>query len=213
MEFTDTKSADEPEGEQMIALLHGTIYEVNENAAIIECAGVGYEALMPVTDLQGLPEAGEEVTVFTYLNVNENTGVTLFGFLTKESLAMFKLLITVSGVGPKVALAILSTLPPAELTRAVCTDDAKRIAKSPGVGGKLASKIILELKDKVFLAEAEAIAAAQTKEKEDIPEIGEAVAGLTALGYTKKDAERAAKKAAEPGMSAEQILDAAFRYL
>lgn len=198
----------------MIAFLHGELYGVTDNSAIVECAGVGYEALMPTSDLANLPEAGETVTVFTYLNVNENTGVNLFGFLTQDTLQMFKQLITVSGVGPKVALAILSTLPPAELARAIFTDDAKAIAKAPGVGGKLASKIILELKDKVVVAEtAKLTPEPAAVPKEDSPELAEAIAGLTTLGYTRKDAERAARKAAEPGMNAEQILNGAFRYL
>ena len=198
----------------MIAFLHGELYGVTETSAIVECAGVGYEALMPASDLSLLPEAGEQVTIFTYLNVNENTGVTLFGFLTQESLAMFKLLITVSGVGPKVAIGILSTLPPTELARAIFADDAKAIAKAPGVGGKLASKVILELKDKVLVAESAKLPTEpKTVEKEDTPELAEAIAGLTTLGYNRKDAERAARKAAEPGMNAEQILNGAFRYL
>ncbi|MBO4280222.1 MAG: Holliday junction branch migration protein RuvA, partial [Lachnospiraceae bacterium] len=138
----------------MIAFLHGELYGVTETSAIVECAGVGYEAVMPASDLENLPDAGEQVRIFTYLNVNENTGVNLFGFLTQESLAMFKLLITVSGVGPKVAVGILSVLPPTELARAIFADDAKAISKAPGVGGKLASKIILELKDKVLVAES-----------------------------------------------------------
>ena len=198
----------------MIAFLHGELYGVTDNSAIVECAGVGYEAMMPQSDLTKLPAAGEQVMIYTYLNVNENTGVNLFGFLQAEDLRLFKMLITVSGVGPKMALAILSVLPQAELCRAIFADDAKAIAKAPGVGPKLASKVILELKDKIRPEEIVLGAATEEPEqKVDSAELDEAVAGLTMLGYTRKDAEKAARKAAKEGMSAEQILNGAFRYL
>ena len=198
----------------MIAFLHGELYGTTENSAIVECAGVGYEAIMPQTDLEKLSVPGETVTIFTFLNVNENTGVNLFGFLSKEDLRLFKMLITVSGVGPKVAIAILSIMSPTELCRAIFTDNAKAIAKTPGVGPKLAGKVILELKDKIHPEEI--VLGAETEEatkQVDSAEADEAIAGLTALGYSRKDAEKAVKKAAKEGMSAEEILDAAFRFL
>ncbi len=198
----------------MIAFLHGELYGTTENSAIVECAGVGYEAVMPQTDLEKLNAPGEQVMIHTYLNVNENTGVNLFGFLQKEDLRLFKMLITVSGVGPKVAIAILSMMSSAELCRAIFTDNAKAIAKTPGVGPKLASKVILELKDKIKPEEIVLGAESEEPEKKiDSAETEEAIAGLTALGYARKDAEKAVKKAAKEGMSAEDILDAAFRYL
>lgn len=198
----------------MIAFLHGELADVTENSAIIECAGVGYEALMTQPDLLSLSMIGETVTIYTYLNVNENTGVNLFGFLTKDDLSMFRMLITVSGVGPKVALAILSTLPSADLCVAIVSDNPKAIAKAPGVGSKLASKIILELKDKIK-TETMIVSGSsnQTEKVVNTDEIDEAVSGLVALGYTKKEAETAAKKAYKEGMTVEQILDGAFRYL
>lgn len=198
----------------MIAFLHGELADVTENSAIIECAGVGYEALMTQPDLLSLSMIGETVTIYTYLNVNENTGVNLFGFLTKDDLSMFRMLITVSGVGPKVALAILSTLPSADLCVAIVSDNPKAIAKAPGVGSKLASKIILELKDKIKTETVIASGSSnQTEKVVNTDEIDEAVSGLVALGYTKKEAETAAKKAYKEGMTVEQILDGAFRYL
>ncbi len=198
----------------MIAFLHGELADVTENSAIIECAGVGYEALMTQPDLLSLSMIGETVTIYTYLNVNENTGVNLFGFLTKDDLSMFRMLITVSGVGPKVGLAILSTLPSADLCVAIVSDNPKAIAKAPGVGSKLASKIILELKDKIKTETVIASGSSnQTEKVVNTDEIDEAVSGLVALGYTKKEAETAAKKAYKEGMTVEQILDGAFRYL
>lgn len=197
----------------MIAFLHGELYQVTDNSAIVECAGVGYEAMMPQSDLEALPETGATVRLFTYLNVSENTGVSLFGFLEEETLRMFRLLITVSGVGPKVALGILSALPTQELAYAICTDNVKAIVKAPGVGAKLAGKIILELRDKVKPEEliGESVKPATGKADETAAE--EAISGLTALGYTRKDAEKAVRRVAGEGMSAEQILDAAFRFL
>lgn len=198
----------------MIAFLHGELVATTENSAIVECAGVGYEAVMPQSDLEKLSVPGEQVMIYTYLNVNENTGVNLFGFLQKEDLRLFKMLITVSGVGPKVAVAILSMMSATELCRAIFTDNAKAIAKTPGVGPKLASKIILELKDKIKPEELVLGTEPEEPEKKvDSAEAEEAVAGLTALGYSRKDAEKAVRKAAKEGMSAEEILDAAFRFL
>ena len=197
----------------MIAFLRGELYGTTDNSAIVECNGVGYEVTMSGNDLENLPDPGENVLIHTYLNVNENTGVNLFGFLEREDLAMFKQLITVSGVGPKVAVAILGTLPSKELGYAIVTDNAKAISKAPGVGSKLASKIILELKDKVFPTEIAPAEVPEKTESADSAEIAGAVDGLVALGYSKKHGEKAAKKAAKPDMTAEQILNAAFFYL
>lgn len=197
----------------MIAFLRGELYGTTDNSAIVECNGVGYEVTMSGNDLENLPDPGENVLIHTYLNVNENTGVNLFGFLEREDLKMFKQLITVSGVGPKVAVGILGTLPSKELSYAIVTDNAKAISKAPGVGSKLASKIILELKDKVFPTEIVSEELPGKTESADSADMAEAVDGLVALGYSKKDAEKAVKKAAKPDMTAEQILNAAFAYL
>lgn len=198
----------------MIAFLHGEIAGITDNSVYVSCAGVGYEALMSATDLAELPQVGETVTIYTYLNVNENTGVSLFGFINADDLRMFKLLITVSGIGPKGALAVLSVLPSRQLTRAIFVGDEKAITKAPGIGAKAAAKIILELKDKIQPEELTEEPSAKPGNS-GVPDavLNEAIVGLTTLGYTRKDAEKAVAKAAKEGMNAEDILNGAFRYL
>lgn len=129
----------------MIAFLNGKLASRSSNLAYIDVGGVGYAAFMSTTALAKLPEVGSQVSILTYLHVAES-GIALYGFLTEEEKLMFEKLIGVSGVGPKVALAALSTFSPAELARAVAVQDVACIQKIPGVGKKGASRIILELK-------------------------------------------------------------------
>lgn len=136
----------------MIAFLKGTIEDITENSLVLDVNGIGYEVLVPGQLLDMLKGIGQELKVYTYMQVREDA-VVLFGFLTRDDLAMFKMLIGVNGVGPKAGLGILSALGTEELRFAVLADDAKRIAKAPGIGAKTAQKIILELKDKLDLAE------------------------------------------------------------
>ena len=128
----------------MIGLLNGRVESVDADAALIDVGGVGYEVRMPAAELSAL-HAGQETRVFTSLNVSQDA-VTLYGFLTQASKRMFLQLQKVSGIGPKVALSLLSTLPPDRLARAVADGDATALAKAPGLGKKGAQKIILELK-------------------------------------------------------------------
>ena len=126
----------------MIGLLNGRVESVDADAALIDVGGVGYEVRMPAAELSAL-HAGQETRVFTSLNVSQDA-VTLYGFLTQASKRMFLQLQKVSGIGPKVALSLLSTLPPDRLARAVADGDATALAKAPGLGKKGAQKIILE---------------------------------------------------------------------
>lgn len=171
----------------MIGLLNGHVESVDADAALISVGGVGYEVRMPAADLSAL-HTGQETRVFTSLNVSQDA-VTLYGFLTQASKRMFLQLQKVSGIGPKVALSLLSTLPPDRLARAVADGDAAALAKAPGLGKKGAQKIILELKGSIDLSQIEgssAPAAAQV----DTGSM-QVVEGLMSLGWRQQDAEHA----------------------
>ncbi|WP_429150042.1 Holliday junction branch migration protein RuvA [Anaerotaenia torta] len=175
----------------MIGYLKGELAEVKENYAVIEVGGIGYEVYLPSSAITELPSRGSAVKLYTYLHVREDA-VSLFGFLTKDDLEMFKLLITVNGIGPKGALGILSGISADEIRFAVLAEDAKTIAKAPGIGNKTAGKLILELKDKFKLETAfEQRLINQEENREGSGIFGmreEAVQALTVLGYSAADA-------------------------
>lgn len=175
----------------MYAYIKGILTEITEDAIIIENQGIGYEIAVPGQVLDYLPSVGEEVKIYTYHYVREDA-ILLYGFLTKEDVRIFKMLIGVSGIGPKGALAILSVLSTDDLRFAILGDDAKAIAKAPGVGAKTAQRVIIELKDKLSLEDAfEQKLANQAQKAELNPAIGvknEAILALTSLGYSQSEA-------------------------
>ena len=171
----------------MIGLLNGHVESVDADAALISVGGVGYEVRMPAADLSAL-HAGQETRVFTSLNVSQDA-VTLYGFLTQASKRMFLQLQKVSGIGPKVALSLLSTLPPDRLARAVADGDAAALAKAPGLGRKGAQKIILEIKGSIDLSQIEG-SAAPAAAQVDTGSM-QVVEGLMSLGWRQQDAEHA----------------------
>lgn len=182
----------------MIAYIKGRIAAVLEDRVILEAGSMGYNIFMPMAGVDGVLHTGDEVKLHTYLNVREDA-MQLFGFLTKDDLNTFKLLLGVNGIGPKAALGILSGLSADELRFAVLADDVKTISKAPGIGKKTAQKLILELKDKMNLQEAFELKTAHVQEAQgdttgltDVKK--EAVEALTALGYSGADALRAVKK-------------------
>lgn len=170
----------------MIGLLNGHVESVDADAALISVGGVGYEVRMPAADLSAL-HAGQETRVFTSLNVSQDA-VTLYGFLTQASKRMFLQLQKVSGIGPKVALSLLSTLPPDRLARAVADGDAAALAKAPGLGKKGAQKIILELKGSIDLSQIEGSSAPAAQVDTGSMQV---VEGLMSLGWRQQDAEHA----------------------
>ena len=198
----------------MISFLKGYIEEKSEKSIFLDVNGVGYEIYMPTGSASMLPAVGEEVKIHTYLQISEN-GIGLYGFLTKDELDVFKLLITVNGIGPKGAVGILSALTANELL----SDDDKAIAKAPGIGAKTAKKLILELKDKFHLEDAleefaEPVMAAKRSDSEVSDAHMEAVQALVALGYSNSDALKAVKLA-DTGEDAntEALLKAALKQL
>ena len=202
----------------MISYIRGTLAEKNEDSAVVEAHGVGYKIFVPVPVLSELPPLGESVKIYTYFSVRED-GMSLFGFLSRQDLAMFKQLIGVNGIGPKSALGILSALRPDVLRMAVASGDAKTISRAPGVGPKTAQRIILDLKDKI---RPEDVLAGGLEESLAVPEeisgVGqagkEAVEALTALGYSAAEAAGAVKKVKiTEEMTAEDVLKGALRHL
>lgn len=183
----------------MISYIKGELADVTEQSIVLECAGIGYEIAVPVSTLSELPSVGNEVKIHTYLYVREDA-VNLYGFLTKEDLYVFKLLIGVNGIGPKGALGILSAITPDELRFAILADDVKTIAKAPGIGSKTAQKLIIELKDKLKLSDVfEQSLAAKAKGALTVETVGqdirsEAVQALASLGYSLSEATKAVGK-------------------
>lgn len=175
----------------MYAYIKGILAEITEDAIIVENQGIGYEIAVPGQVFDYLPSVGEEVKIYTYHYVREDA-ILLYGFLTKEDVRIFKMLIGVSGIGPKGALSILSVLSTDDLRFAILGDDAKAIAKAPGVGAKTAQRVIIELKDKLSLEDAfEQKLANQAQKAEPNPAVGvknEAILALTSLGYSQSEA-------------------------
>lgn len=177
----------------MIGMLHGQVDSIDVASAIIEVGGVGYEARMPSADLTSM-HAGQTVKVYTSLNVSQDA-ITLYGFSSLASKRMFLQLQKVSGIGPKVALSLLSTLPPERLARAVADGDAAALAKAPGLGKKGAQKIILELKGSIDLSQIEG-ASPETRSTEDTGS-ERVVEGLMSLGWRQQDAVHAVQAVCE----------------
>ena len=208
--------------EQMISYIKGALGAVEDDVIVVETGGIGLAVHVPLSLLEELPALGEEVTVYTYFQVREDA-MTLYGFLHRQDREMFKQLIGVNGIGPKGALGILSVMRPDDLRIAIVSGDAKAISKAPGIGAKTAQRLILDLKDKVDLEEV--MMSSFGGGKENSSDAGasaagmaasakEAVAALTALGYTGMEASKAVKKVEiTENMSVEDILKASLKHL
>ncbi len=173
----------------MIAYISGTLVATSENAAIVEAGGIGYEIIMSNRALSRLPQRGSQARILTWLQVRDD-GFSLFGFLTQEEKELFLRLVGVSGIGPKVALAALTTFEPDELTRLIVEEDVKGVSRIPGVGKKSASRIVLELKGSLEVGSASQ-GGAQT------PNGAVALASetLMAMGFSPTEAEVALRDA------------------
>ena len=200
----------------MISYIRGELISIEEEKVIVEVNGVGFGIFMPAQSMNLLPSIGEEVKLHTYMNVREDA-MQLFGFLTKDDLKVFKLVIGVSGIGPKGGLSILSHLSPDELRFAVMSHDVKAISGAPGIGKKTAEKLIIELKDKLNMDDVlERIS--DTSDNAVVHASNqiqtEAVQALVALGYGNTEALRAVKKVeAQEDATVEEILKQALKYI
>ena len=200
----------------MFYYVNGELVHLEPTMAAIDCGGVAYKLTISLSTSDLLSDKkGEQVRLFTHLQVREDN-IELFGFASGEELQSFKYLISVSGVGPKAAMSVLSTLTPSRFIYAVCTEDVKGIAKAPGLGSKTASRIILELKDKFakeFLGESDAklSAAMQTDAPRKDGKLGEATEALMALGYDRSSILHALRGIDTEKLSLEQIITAALK--
>lgn len=198
----------------MYAYIKGKIEHISDDSFIIENNGIGY-FIMSSANVIGKLSVHEQTTVYTYLHVRED-GVALFGFLTQDEITVFKMLISVSGIGPKGALAIMSVLTVDELRIAVLSEDYKAIAKANGVGAKTAQRVVIELKDKFKLDDV----LSGIADENELPDTGsndiitETAMALTSLGYSNVEALRAIKKVKDADkMSLEDLLKSALKHI
>lgn len=201
----------------MIAYIKGELTEVFEDTVVVETNGIGYNIRVPGSVLDRLPSVGSSVRIYTYLYVKEDA-MNLFGFLNRDDLSVFKLLLNVSGIGPKGALAILSTIGPDDLRFAVLSEDVKTISSAPGIGAKTAKRLIIELKDKLKLAEVFETALANKEKASSENDVllarNEAVEALVALGYASAQAMKAVQQVENAEeKDSEQILKEALKKL
>lgn len=177
----------------MYSYIKGELVEISDDVIVVEAGQIGYNIHIPASMIDNFTGTGQEVKIYTYLYVKEDA-LQLYGFLTRDDMNVFKLLLGVSGIGPKGALAVLSVMTPDDLRFAVLGEDAKAIAKAPGIGNKTAQRVILELKDKLSLEEAferktEHVAQTDTASASVVK--NEAIQALTALGYSSAEALKA----------------------
>ena len=203
----------------MIASVKGKLEGVTNDSVVIDVNGIGVEAIVPVTVINRLPKTDENIRLYTYLHIREDA-MQLYGFLEKEDLDFFKLLITVNGIGPKAAIAILSSMPADILTFAILSEDIKTIEKAQGIGAKTAKKLVLELKDKVGIikqtkaanSEAYNDSFVQTGINNEIKE--ETIQVLAALGYSQTETMKAISTVeVTEDMTSEELVKLALKNL
>lgn len=190
----------------MFAYIKGILDEISTNFVVIDVGGLGYKIYVTEPVIQNIGNVGDVVKLHTYYHVMQDNSVCLYGFLTKEELRMFELLISVSGIGAKSAIVTLSNMDPSSFALAVITDNVAVLNKIPGVGKKTAQRIILELKDKIKTEEAVAKAPENSPVAIDNENCQDAVQALQILGYNKKDIEKAFEKIANKDVSVEELI-------
>lgn len=204
----------------MIAYIKGELKYKGEEGIVVDNHGIGYNVMMPGTSIERLPASGKEVTVYTYTHVREDA-FSLFGFLSMEDVRLFKLLITVNGVGPKGALGMMSALTSGEIYVAIMAADAKTISRAPGIGAKTASRVILDLKDKIdWMEAAQNLLDGGEPGNTPVNAAGDSPAGteareaLMALGYSQSEAFRAVSAVdITSDMTVEEVLKQSLKHL
>lgn len=196
----------------MFAYIKGTLEEKSKDFVVVETAGIGYKIFMSAKSIDKLNNK-EQVKIYTYYYVREDN-ISIYGFVTNEELKMFELLLSVSGIGAKSAITMLSNITPSEFALAVITNDTTKLTKIQGIGKKTAARMILELKDKLKTEEAieiqdnvEAITISSNENSE------EAIAALQILGYTKKQIIEALQKVEKKQLTVEEIIKACLKIL
>ena len=195
----------------MIAHIKGRVDFISDGYFIIESYGVGYGIYVSASTLSPL-NINDEIKIYTHTLVRED-GVTLYGFLSKDEIDTFGLLLTVTGVGPKAALGLLNIMRPKEVTIAILAEDYDAFVKVPGIGKKTAQMIVLKLKDKIKAEDADTVLAAQVSLSDDAGAKKDSIDALTALGYGRSESLRAVLEVALPDMKTEQIIKLALKKL
>ncbi|MEE0183675.1 MAG: Holliday junction branch migration protein RuvA [Lachnospira sp.] len=202
----------------MLSYIIGEVAEISADTVVVENNGIGFNIKTSAMTIDSLPPVGDMVRIYTYLHVREDA-MQIFGFLSKDELEVFKMLLNVNGIGPKGALGILSAISTDDLRFAVLSDDVNLIKSCPGVGAKTAQKLIIELKDKLRLEDAFEMAVNNNNKKNTVQDntvivMNEAVEALVSLGYSSKDAIAAVKKVENiQNKNSEQILKEALKGL
>lgn len=190
----------------MLAYIKGELTQATNEYVVIEAGGLGYKVFMPETAIEKLGNIGEIVKVHTYYRVREDD-ISIFGFNTQEELRMFELLLSVSGVGAKTAVVIISTIEPSDFALAVISEDVSELVKIPGIGKKSAQRIVLELKDKLkkdaISVEADKKVNTKAQRNEDVEE---AMSALQVLGYNKKEIEKVFEKLDKTDLGIEDLI-------
>lgn len=196
----------------MYAYIKGNLeYKLN-NYVVVDNSGIGYKIFMGESAINSLGDIGKEVKIFTHYHVREDD-ISLYGFKTNEELRMFELLISVSGVGAKMALIMLSNIEPSSFALAVITNDTGKLVKIPGVGKKTAARIVLELKDKLKEENVTEKTCENETEIVNDEKIEEAISALQVLGYGKREIEKVIEKLNLNEMSVEDIIKEGLKYL
>ena len=195
----------------MIGRLHGVLQRKEPPALLVDVGGVGYELEAPMTAFYELPAVGEQVTLYTHLVVREDAHL-LYGFVREAQRRLFRALLKVNGVGPRVALAVLSGLSDHEFSRCVAEEDIARLTKVPGIGRKTAERLVIEMRDKL---PADSVLPATSSTVTGPPPPGdpvsEAVSALVSLGYKPNEASRAVRSVSTQGLGAEEIIRQALK--
>ena len=199
----------------MISSLNGALIEKNMSYAVLECGGVGFQCFITMNTYSKLPSENSNIQLYTYLSVKEDS-LDLYGFIDKAEMECFKLLINVSGVGAKIAIAMLSQFEPEQVYMSIASDDSKSLTRAAGVGAKLAQRIVLELRDKVSKIDFGKENTSQNVNNiignSDKFNTGEAIEALVALGFNKTDAAMAVAKF-DPDLSTEALIKSALKIL
>ncbi len=200
----------------MFYYISGNPAHIEPNFAVLDVGGIGYKLTISTTTYESIPRMSQEpVRLYTHLAVREDD-IELFGFYTLAELSSFRMLITVSGVGPKAAISILSTLSPEKFALAVCTDDKKAIAKASGIGPKTAARVILELKDKMIKETGGEISAGSTIIENTVgnrSKLSEAIDALIVLGFSRSEAMATLKEIDADKMELEEIIRISLKKL
>ncbi|MCD6300281.1 MAG: Holliday junction branch migration protein RuvA [Dehalococcoidales bacterium] len=189
----------------MIASLKGKLESLGSEWAVINVGGIGFQVYMPTSTLSTLGGIGKEVSLYTHLYLREDNA-TLYGFASTEELGLFQILLSVSGLGPKLALAMLSAMSVEKLTMAIATGNAALLTEIPGIGKKVASRLILELKDKIAAGGTGAPVVELAQENTEV------VAALTSLGYSVSEASRAVATLPSSELPLEEKIKLALQY-